>query len=92
MRDENSYSALFLICFGLSKFAMFQILQAQDMEEELELEGRPSRFNRALLETSYDNDSANNDTEDVERHKRKKSQKWRKTGIKSLSTDFRDTF
>ena len=78
--------------FVLFDFVILKILQAQDMEEELELEGRPSRFNGPLLQNWCDNDSEKNDPDDVEHHKRKKSQKWRKTGIKLLSSDFRDTF
>ena len=63
------------------------------MEEELDLEGRPSRFNSTLLTSNYVNGSIPDSTGITkEETKTKKSQKWRKTGIQSLNTDFRDNF
>lgn len=64
--------------------------KALDMDEELDLEGRPSRFN-SLLETS-NGDSLTSGPALPEHHKRNKSKKWRKTGMKALSNDPRDYF
>ena len=65
--------------------------QAEDIVEELDLEGRPSRFNRVQIYREDKNNLApspeTKHPDDMNRPK-----KWRKTGIKSLSTDFRDTF
>ena len=65
--------------------------QAEDIVEELDLEGRPSRFNRVQIYHEDKNNSAENPKakhqDDMNR-----SKKWRKTGIKALSSDFRDTF
>ena len=65
--------------------------QAQDIVEELDLEGRPSRFNRVQIYREDKNDSAEN-PKPKHQDDMNRSKKWRKTGIKSLSSDFRDTF
>ena len=72
---------------------ILQILQALDMEEELDLEGRPSRFTNVLIQSSYEDDSVPDASKAKKEETRtKQSKKWRKTGIKLLSTDFRDNF
>ena len=77
MRNKN-----FVIC-----------LQALDIEEELDLEGRPSRFNSTIIQPNLQNgEQSNSSGAEKEEFTRKKSQKWRKTGVQSLNTDFRDTF
>ena len=77
---------------------MFKRFQAVDIDEELDLEGRPSRFSRVQLLSNHKGDCETATTE-PNTDKRKETQKtnrgskrWRKTGMKALSADFRDTF
>ena len=72
------------------------------MDEELDLEGRPSRFTRIILHHLHEtnekwrdgNDKvvvSNSRNADDDKGKATR-QKWRKTGTKVLSADFRDNF
>jgi len=65
--------------------------KATDIEEELDLEGRPSRFNNLLSPDEGFAEYIEGEGNPKE-STRKRSQKWRKTGMKTLSTDFRDVF
>jgi len=65
--------------------------KATDIEEELDLEGRPSRFNTLhSMDEGFDENTEGEVR--IKSNTRKKSQKWRKTGMKTISTDFRDVF
>ena len=65
--------------------------QAEDIVEELDLEGRPSRFNRVQIYREDKNNSAEN-PKTKHQDDMNRSKKWRKTGIQALISDFRDTF
>ena len=77
---------------------MFYQFQAGDIDEELDLEGRPSRFSRVEIPSNQQGDSEtgtiepNADKRKEAQKNNRSSKKWRKTGMKALSVDFRDTF
>ena len=77
---------------------MFKQFQAGDIDEELDLEGRPSRFSRVELPSNQQSDcetgsiEPNTDNRKEAQKNNRSSKKWRKTGMKVLSADFRDTF
>ena len=79
-------------------FWCLNYFQAVDIDEELDLEGRPSRFTRVQLLSNYKGDcesdatKLNNDGRKEAQKNNRVSKKWRKTGMKALSADFRDTF
>ena len=66
-------------------------MKATDIEEELDLEGRPSRFNNLHSVDERFDENTEGEVQ-MKSNTRKKSQKWRKTGMKTISTDFRDVF
>ena len=63
------------------------------MEDELDMEGRPSRFSKILSHSSDTGDCLNNPgTQKVEEYRPNQCKRWRRTGMKILSKDFRDSF